>query len=118
MENGEGISMKRPPLEKSFQRKIVNKLKTIPGLYYFVKEAKALVGIPDIIICYKGRFIAWEVKRAKSEIYLQNGEFKKEGRHQRQYYEIKKIIEAEGYGTFIYPENEKECFNDLLSIAD
>ena len=50
--------------EKSIENKIKAYLKTIDGLYFF-KEHGGLygtAGVPDIICCYKGLFIAFEVK--------------------------------------------------------
>lgn len=50
--------------EKTIENKIKAYLKTIDGLYFF-KEHGGLygtAGVPDIICCYKGKFIALEVK--------------------------------------------------------
>lgn len=50
--------------EKTIENKIKTYLKTIDGLYFF-KEYGGLygtAGVPDIICCYKGLFIAFEVK--------------------------------------------------------
>ena len=50
--------------EKAIENKIKAYLKTIDGLYFF-KEHGGLygtAGVPDIICCYKGLFIALEVK--------------------------------------------------------
>ncbi|MBP3200170.1 MAG: VRR-NUC domain-containing protein [Lachnospiraceae bacterium] len=50
--------------EKTIENKIKTYLKTIDGLYFF-KEHGGLygtAGVPDIICCYKGLFIAFEVK--------------------------------------------------------
>ena len=50
--------------EKATENKIKAYLKTIDGLYFF-KEHGGLygtAGVPDIICCYKGLFIAFEVK--------------------------------------------------------
>lgn len=50
--------------EKAIENKIKSYLKTIDGLYFF-KEHGGLygtAGVPDIICCYKGLFVALEVK--------------------------------------------------------
>ena len=50
--------------EKSIENKIKQYLKTVEDLYFF-KEHGGLygtAGVPDLICCYKGRFIALEVK--------------------------------------------------------
>ena len=50
--------------EKAIENKIKAYLKTADGFYFF-KEHGGLygtAGVPDLICCYKGRFIALEVK--------------------------------------------------------
>ena len=50
--------------EKAIENKIKQYLKTVEDLYFF-KEHGGLygtAGVPDIICCYKGRFIDLEVK--------------------------------------------------------
>jgi len=86
-------------------------LDVLPGCYYFVKEALALRGIPDIIGCYKGQFFAWELKRNRSESR------KKTGRTVLQRYIIKLVRKAGGIGEFVYPENFEDKFHDLKERA-
>ena len=95
---------KKPPTEANFQRRVIQRLKSIKGLYYFKKEAKAIRGIPDIIICYKGQFFAWELKRSE--------------KHQAtalQKHNIAKINKAGGYAAIVYPENFAEELEKLLN---
>lgn len=49
--------------EKNIENKIKNYLKS-KGAYYFKHHGNQFsqVGVPDIIACYKGRFIGIEVK--------------------------------------------------------
>lgn len=49
--------------EKNIENKIKNYLK-LKGAYYFKHHGNQFsqVGVPDIIACYKGRFIGVEVK--------------------------------------------------------
>ena len=51
--------------EKEVVDSIKDYLKTIPNIFYWKEQGGQFgtAGIPDIIICYKGRFIALEVKR-------------------------------------------------------
>lgn len=50
--------------EKVIENKIKEYLKTIKGLFYWKEHGGmyTTAGIPDLIVCYKGRFIAFEVK--------------------------------------------------------
>ena len=51
--------------EKEVVDSIKDYLKTIPNIFYWKEHGGQFgtAGIPDLIICYKGRFIALEVKR-------------------------------------------------------
>lgn len=66
--------------EKNIENKIKAYLKTINGLFYW-KEHGGLygtAGIPDIIVCYKGKFIAFEVKATNGKTTpLQNATIEK-----------------------------------------
>lgn len=97
-------------LESNYKKKVISALKDIDGLYFFVKEAASIRGIPDIIGCYKGRFFAWELKRSEKE------SLKKRDGHELQKYVISKIVKAGGIGRITYPENFQECINELLNI--
>ena len=50
--------------EKAIEKKIKEYLKTIDGLFYWkvFSGMYCTAGIPDIVICYKGKFVALEVK--------------------------------------------------------
>lgn len=52
-------------LESKIQKTILDYLKGVPNLYAvnFVGSAVTAKGTPDVLVCYKGRFIALEVKR-------------------------------------------------------
>lgn len=97
-------------LERNFKRKVISELKDIKNLYFFVKEAAAIRGIPDIIGSYNGRFFAWELKRSQKV-----AETWRDG-HELQKYNIKKINESGGIGRIVYPENFKECLEELLKL--
>ena len=56
--------------EKTITNQILKYLKDLPECYAF-KEHGGLYGtsgIPDIICCYKGRFVAFEVKNEKGKL--------------------------------------------------
>ena len=52
--------------EQAIQRDILKYLKSV-GAYTIKVSAATKAGIPDIICCYKGRFIAIEVKRPETK---------------------------------------------------
>lgn len=53
-------------LESSIQAKIIKYLNGIPGVFCYKASDKFIAGIPDIICCIFGRFVAFEVKRPGS----------------------------------------------------
>ena len=52
--------------EQAIQSDILKYLKSV-GAYTIKVSAATKAGIPDIICCYKGRFIALEVKRPEAK---------------------------------------------------
>ncbi len=50
--------------ESQLIKKIQDYLKTVKGCFYWKEHGGQFgtAGIPDIIVCYKGRFIAFEAK--------------------------------------------------------
>lgn len=56
--------------EKTITNQILKYLKSLPECFAF-KEHGGLYGtsgIPDIIVCYKGKFVAFEVKTEKGKL--------------------------------------------------
>lgn len=56
--------------EKTITNQILKHLKSLPECFAF-KEHGGLYGtsgIPDIIVCYKGKFVAFEVKPEKGKL--------------------------------------------------
>lgn len=53
--------------ESTIVTKIKKYLKSVKGLFFWKEHGGiyGTAGIPDIIVCYKGRFIAFEVKQPK-----------------------------------------------------
>ena len=94
--------------EKSFENKIKAYLKSIGA--YFIKthgDRFSKVGVPDIIACVKGHFVAVEVK-------AENGK-----PSDLQLYHHEQIQKAGGYSFLLYPKDfedfKKVCENLLTS---
>lgn len=100
--------------ESKFQHSITNILdrwiKQGKPLYYFVKQAGSIRGIPDLIICANGRFIAWEVKPTAEEAA------KTGGRIALQKYNISRIVNAGGEADVIHPGNIVEALHELEGL--
>lgn len=65
--NGVGMELRgvTSVFEKGIQKAILDYLKTLQGCFAWKEHGGPYgkSGIPDIICCYKGRFISFEVKR-------------------------------------------------------
>lgn len=90
--------------ETLFQDKVLRYLKEVGG--YWVKihvSSFTSKGVPDIVGCYKGKFIAFELKRPDGKGRLSK----------LQEYNIELINLAGGYATSINSlEEMKELFED------
>ena len=93
--------------EKAFENKIKAFLKSKGA--YFIKthgDRFSRVGVPDIIACVNGHFVAVEVK-------AENGK-----PSELQIHHIEQINKAGGYGVIIYSngfESFKKIFENLLT---
>ena len=78
-------------LEKDITNKILKYLKVLDKCYCFKEHGGSYgsTGIPDIICCYKGRFLAFEVKTQKGRTTA------------LQEVNIRKINEAEGIAVVV-----------------
>ncbi len=77
--------------EKDLVKHISNYLKTIDGLFFWKEHGGQFgtAGIPDIIVCYKGRFIGLECKVGKNRPTI------------LQEVTIKQILRAGGYAMVV-----------------
>lgn len=98
-------------LESTFQKKVTKVfdswIKEGEPLYFFVKEAGAIRGIPDIVGCYNGHFFAWELKRNLAEAS------KTSGRIALQLYNVSRIHRAQGVAEVVHPENLEQKLLEL-----
>ena len=93
--------------EKQFENKIKAELhRRGAWKVKFFANAYTPSGIPDVIACYKGRFLGIEVKGGSSY-----------GLTDLQKYNLKKIREAGGIGICVYPSGWQQFLN-LLDRLD
>ena len=57
-------------LEKDITTAIMRYLKTVPGCFAFKEHGGmyGTAGLPDVICCYRGRFVAFEVKTTSGRL--------------------------------------------------
>ena len=88
--------------EQAIQRVIIKYLKTISYVVKIISASKS--GIPDLLICYKGRFIAFEVKTPD----------KKSNASDLQQHNINEIIKNGGLAYVVWSlEQVKEIIKGL-----
>lgn len=88
--------------ESQFQAQLIKKLnKMLPGIIILKNDPNYVQGIPDLILLYKNRWAALEVKRGATASVRPN-----QAHYVRTMY-------AMSYAAFIYPENESEILNEV-----
>lgn len=92
--------------ETAFKMKVQEKLKQFPDIWVFKTQQLSLMGVPDLIGCYKRRFFAWELKKdAKSPpTALQS-------------HVLRSISNAGGLARVVNPDNLEVCLNELREIG-
>ena len=89
--------------ESRFKTIVLKRLREIPDLFVVKIQQAAIRGTPDLLICYKGNFIAWELKTEYGMV------------NPLQEYTLTKIKEAGGSAWIVRPSNLEECLKSLLS---
>jgi len=90
--------------EQQVQKKITNFLEK-QGAYVVKVVSATKAGVPDILACYKGRFLGIEVKKPST----------KNNTSKLQDYNLDKIVEASGLSCVAWEVDQVE---DLLDLVD
>lgn len=90
--------------ETKFQNKVLKDLKTLDRTWVLKTQEKTRKGVPDILICLGGHFVALELKA------------KEKKPEPLQQFELECIDAALGTALVAYPENWEETFNYLKKI--
>lgn len=89
--------------ENQFQAQLIKKLKSMfPGSVIMKNDPNYIQGIPDLIILFRHRWAALEVKASEDAKHQPNQE-----------YYVEKMDDM-SFAEFIYPENEEKVLQDLL----
>lgn len=92
-------------LERDYQKKLIKKLKaTFPGCIVIKNDAQLKQGIPDLLVLFKEKWVALEVKQSSTAKHRPN---------QDSY--VERMNEM-SYASFIYPENEDAVFKELEEV--
>ena len=93
------------PLERDYQKGLIKRLKSkFPDCIVQKENEQLKQGAPDLLILYKNKWAALEVKRFKDAPHRPNQDYWVE--------RMKKM----SYASFIYPENEQQVFKELEEV--
>lgn len=92
--------------ETVFKNRIRPLLDALPNSWWFKTQQVSLRGIPDMIGCLNGQFVALELKKdAKAPI------------GKLQVHILEKIADAGGFSAVVYPENWEEIYGVLRKMS-
>lgn len=90
-------------LESKFQSKVIKELKDrLPGCMVLKNDPTYLQGVPDLLVLYKDKWCALEVKRSETAKHQPN-----------QDYYVNKMNEM-SHSAFIYPENKDAVIKSIV----
>lgn len=89
-------------LERDFQAKLIKEIKQIfKGCIVMKNDSSYIQGIPDLLILYRDKWAALEVKKSGTAHHQPNQEYYVE------------LMDEMSYASFIYPENKEEVLYEL-----
>ena len=89
-------------LERDFQSRLIKELKDIfKGCIIMKNDSSYIQGIPDLLILYKDKWAALEVKKSATASHRPNQEYYVE------------LMDEMSYASFIFPENKEEVLYEL-----
>ena len=93
--------------ETKFKERVLSRLSSYrqKGVWWLKTQEKTTRGVPDILICAKGQFIAWELK---DEDKLQ----------ELQIWTLKWIAKSGGVAREVTPKTLEEAFEELDSLIE
>lgn len=90
--------------ESRFQSGLIEELELrFPGCLVLKTDPTCIQGIPDLLILYRDRWAALEVKRSEKEM--------RDPRPNQPYYVDR--LNRMSFASFIYPENKEEVLNEM-----
>lgn len=92
--------------ETKFQKKVLSDLKKLSNVWILKTQERARKGVPDILLCCNGTFVALELKSsAKSKI------------SPLQKFEINYIQACGGLGWIVHPDNWGQIYTRIKDIS-
>ncbi len=98
--------MAKKPETKFWENVVKPRLEKIPNLYFRKIQQVSVRGVPDVLICYRGRFFAFELKVPPNKV--------KKG--SLQWLNLELILKADGVAREVTPDNFEACMMELLDV--
>lgn len=92
--------------ETLFKEKVQDFIKTLPNTWCLKTQERTIRGIPDLLLCIKGQFVAIELKKSVEDEPDPLQEFN-----------LTKITKAGGASLTAYPENWPQVMGVLIKLA-
>ena len=94
-------------VESEFQKKLKKEIKErFPGSIVWKTDPRQMQGAPDLIILYKNKWAALEVKKDAKASHRPNQDYRVEHMNEM------------SYASFIFPENKEAVINDLERLFE
>ena len=97
--------------ETLFKKKVRATLKKLPLSWWLTAQMLSILGIPDLIGCVNGKFVALELKISKEAAERKSGKTVLQARI------LLLIRNAGGYAEFVYPENWEKIHREVSAMA-
>lgn len=89
-------------LERDFQSRLIKELKNIfKGCIIMKNDSSYIQGVPDLLILYRDKWAALEVKKSRTASHRPNQEYYVD------------LMNRMSFASFIYPENKEEVLYEL-----
>lgn len=98
--------------ERLFKSKVLKFLKGLgPNVWFIKNDQRAMRGVPDVLACLNGSFVAIELKGSRKKLLGGSNKSTK-----LQMFELVKIDKAGGYAAMAFPENWDSIKEELTHI--
>lgn len=89
-------------LERDFQAKFIKELKNrFDGCLVMKNDSSYIQGIPDLLVLYKDKWAALEIKRSSNATHRPNQEY------------YVNLMDEMSFSRFVCPENKEEVLDEL-----
>lgn len=94
-------------LERDFQAKLIKEIKErFPGSIVMKNDSSYIQGIPDLLVLYRDKWAALEVKRSRTASHRPNQEY------------YVGLMNEMSFAEFISPETKEDVLHELQNVFE